>query len=663
MVNISTKKSPRTLLFANYSAIEPLGLLHLAGLARDEGWERKIYMVRDNNFSELNDLVKDFKPDIVGSNTYTGWHNQSGEALKRIKQDNPGIKTVMGGPYPTYSPEKALGFVDFAVMSEGFGAFRSILNGGAKPGILNTPNITREEVERLKLEDPFDHPDRIFPHPDRETFYKDYPQHAKSKVKSIITMTGCPYSCTYCYNSSTPSDINVPPEIAKKLEESLGVGGRLFAQNVRRMDSIIREGREVAEKWPTDVFYCQDDVLGFDIKPGGMLEQLAERWPTEVGIPLHGQMRFEMTKGPGGDRRLGLLKKAGLFGLTLAIESADQYVRTEILDRRMKDQLVTDGVKKIIDSYGIKLRTEQISALPTGATSQPTPMNLDSDIALLKYNIDLMENTENGSENMMAWASTFAPYIGTKLGNYSLDLGFYEDKWNGDVPDTFFDHSVLRFLKDWIGPEMAQTRGKYESAKALLERNLGSANRTQVEGFLELEREYNEACQRLKEDDSAWLSPSENEIYRRQNGEFRKKFNYFFYVPEGDKLARNYVTNMNEPYSYKRLGQETEQHLREVAPKSERAQAMLQNIQRLRTIGQEMAQNPGEEKLMNELAPYFGSIPTGEGSMKRYLSYARNKGYTAGTLSDATRHGLYEDLLYSNTGRKEKDLLQPIEAC
>ena len=54
-------------------------------------------------------------------------------------------------------------------MSEGFGALRKILSGTAKPGIL-----PMQEAER-------------FPHPDRKTFYEDYPGHGKSPIKSIIT--------------------------------------------------------------------------------------------------------------------------------------------------------------------------------------------------------------------------------------------------------------------------------------------------------------------------------------------------------------------------------------------------------------------------------------------------------------------------------------------
>ena len=67
-----------------------------------------------------------------------------------------------------------------------------------------------------------------FPLPDRKEHYAQSPIHKKSKIKSIIGTTGCPYKCTYCYNSSTPADLNLTPEQANILGSLMGTGGRLF---------------------------------------------------------------------------------------------------------------------------------------------------------------------------------------------------------------------------------------------------------------------------------------------------------------------------------------------------------------------------------------------------------------------------------------------------
>ncbi len=182
----------RILFGASYSVIEPLGLLHLGGLARDEGWDRNYFLVRDHNYEEFFRVVREFKPDLVGFNVYTGNHLQLHDAFRRLKKDKPAITTVVGGSHPTYFPQESLQTADFVVMSEGFGALRKILRGELEKGIHPMNGVER------------------FPHPDRATFYSFYTEHAKSRIKSFITMTGCPYKCTYCYNSSEPADIAAP---------------------------------------------------------------------------------------------------------------------------------------------------------------------------------------------------------------------------------------------------------------------------------------------------------------------------------------------------------------------------------------------------------------------------------------------------------------------
>ena len=302
-------KAKRVLFGGAYSVIEPLGLLHLAGLARDLGWERRMVLVKNHDFEPLYERVREFKPDIVGFNIYTGNHLQTFDAFQRIRKDFPRIKLMLGGPHATYFPVDAAAHADYVVMSEGFRSLQTILTGDPKPGIFPMRGAM------------------TFPSPDRSTFYADYPEHANSRIKSAITMTGCPYTCTYCYNSSTPDDIKdgLPPDVFAEMSQTKGMGGRLFPNNVRSVDDVIAECRDVVEHWPgTEVIYFQDDVHGFDVKPGGWMAQLAKRWTKEVGLPYHAQMRWEMANPlTEGRRRLDLLQEAGCFGLTLAIEAAD----------------------------------------------------------------------------------------------------------------------------------------------------------------------------------------------------------------------------------------------------------------------------------------------------------------------------------------------------
>ncbi|MDO8563637.1 MAG: cobalamin-dependent protein [Nanoarchaeota archaeon] len=584
----------RVLLAGAHSVIEPLGLLHLGGLARDMGWDRQFSLVREHDFGPFFEQVKEFKPDVVGFNAYTGNHLQTHEALKRLKKDHPSVQTVIGGPHATYFPSESLKFADFVVMSEGFGAFERILKGEVSPGIFPyiAPNKMKEEL-------PF-----RFPQPDRATFYAYSPEHATSDVKSIMGMTGCPYACFYCYNSSGISQIakNTPEEVMKEMLKTMNPKARLFPKNIRSVDDVVAEGLEVAEKWPTKLMYFQDDVHGFDTDV--WMTEFANKWRERVSLPYHAQMRWEMTDKDQGSKRLDKLVEAGCFGLTLAIEAADPHIRIEVLNRGMANELMFEGMKKVKER-GMKVRTEQITGLPYGATSKSSPINLDADLNLVKLNVDLRR--KSGGPDM-AWGSTFAPYIGTKLYEYCQRFGHYEAD-NSDVPDTFFKSSVLRFPKEWIGLKLEQLKG----------------------------------------DSKVWLDADELDKYRRQNAELRGYFNFFAAVPEGDKLARNYLTS-REPFGYERLGRETEEHLTRLAGNDAEARAMLD---RVKTLRDSIPQGNGNAGLMRDvayLAPMFASLPKGELALQRTIAYAGNNreedALKFHTLSTAVRHSFYEDILY-----------------
>ncbi len=568
----------RILLCASYSSIEPLGIMHLGGLARDAGWECSYHLVKRHDFSDFFQVVKDFEPDIVGFNVYTGNHLQLKEAFVRLKREHPGIMTIVGGPHPTYFPTEAIEFSDYVIMSEGFNSLRLILSGEASPGIMS-PKILES-----------------FPQPDRKGFYKNYPEHRDSPIKSVITMTGCPYTCTYCYNSSEVKDIKMAPD--SKFSFGEGFKGRLFPQNIRSVKDVVLEGQQIIENYPTEMVYIIDDVHGMDVK--NWLPEFSQEWKEKVSLPYHAQMRWEMTAHSSGEKRLDLLREAGCFGLTLAIEAANPIIREEVLSRAMKDETMFGGMRLLM-SKGFKVRTEQITGLPYGATSEPTPVNLEADLELVKLNVELKEKTGGPT---MAWASTFAPYKGTKLGAYCERFGHYNGD-NSDVPDTFFDRSVLSFPKEWVGESLQPT------------------------------------------DQDVWMGQCELERYREQNAELRRIFNFVTLIPQGHILAEKYLKS-DEPFSYERLGGEIMDHLFSLTS-DEDGMRLVHKLEALEDNIWHRNLNPDMEKDLQNLVAYFAVLPQEELAIDRIIDYTEKDGasrLTPQIFSDGIRHHLYDNVLY-----------------
>ncbi|MEK7613238.1 MAG: cobalamin-dependent protein [Patescibacteria group bacterium] len=380
----------RIILAARYYSIEPLGILYLAGLVRDAGWDCKVVLVNEFDFEPLYEAVRNWKPHMVGIQIWTGYHKPAFAACDTMR--NMGVTVAIGGPHATYFHDECARHADFVVKGGGFGILRELLAGRLAAG------VHFEKSGRTET----------FPIPDRDVVYDAYPELGKSPIKSIFASVGCPFFCTYCY--------------APAFNQMHGG----FLLTVRPVDDIIKEARDILARWPLHMVYFQDDIFGYNEQ---WLKEFAVKWKSQVGVPFHCQIRLELTQHDKGARRLDLFKEAGCTGITLAIESGNAFLRDHVLFRHMPDELILDGCRKIMDR-GMTLRTEQILAVPFSDTIT-----------------DLTTLDLNGKINpTMAWTSILAPYQGTDMGTIAHNFGLYRGN-NDDLAETFFDRSVLRHVR------------------------------------------------------------------------------------------------------------------------------------------------------------------------------------------------------------------------
>jgi anaerobic magnesium-protoporphyrin IX monomethyl ester cyclase len=424
---------------AKYETIEPLGLLHLSAIAKQEGFGSEIAFAKRTNsdgmdFSCIDDAVNRLKPDYLGFTIYTGSQNPVFDYVDKLRKKDKNLKIVLGGPHATYFPTDSLSHADYVVISEGFNSLRRVLRGEAKPGIVS---LKKQET---------------FPISDRENFYTKSSVHADSLIKSVITQTGCPYRCTYCYNTSSLKKIesSLSKDQLRSMSQILGRSGRLFPKAVRSVDDVVTEIRNIQKISPsTKMIFFQDDVFPSSVK---WMREFAKKYGKK-GLPYHAQMRFEKAdpKKEINKEKLKLMLDSGCNGLTFAIESADPLIRNEVLRRPMDNDLMFRALD-YVSSLGFRVRTEQMLGLPQGATTDETKVGLEADLETLKLNVELREQT--GLPNM-AWASIFTPYSGTVIYDYCVDHGFYDGS-DENVHLSFFDGSVLNFPKKWVGSDLTK---------------------------------------------------------------------------------------------------------------------------------------------------------------------------------------------------------------
>ena len=463
----------RIVLVARYNAIEPLGLLYLAGLIRDEDWECQIVLVHGDDFQPVYDIVQSWKPDVVGFQVWTGYHKAAFAACDTVKK--MGVPVVIGGPHATYFYDACAGHATWVVRGGGFGLLRKLLHGELPPGS-HFDVRGREEV---------------FPLPDRSLLYRFSPEHGQSPIKSIFGSVGCPMFCTYCYAPSF-NDMH---------------GG--FKLVVRDPRHIVEEAKAILKHWPLSMVYFQDDIFGFNKE---WLAKLSALWREEVGVPFHCQIRLELTRGDEGSRRLDLFRDAGCTGITVAIESGDAFIRDHVLFRHMPEELIIEGCRKILDR-GMTLRTEQILAVPFS--------NAESDLSTLRLNAVIRPT--------MAWTSILAPYAGTDMGTIVHRLGMYGGN-NDDLAESFFDSSVLRHVAGGtrdIGEIVARLQSGPRE-RVLLGLRAGDT----INGRTEILHDREGLVGHV-----SFLSPEENRQYARGVSRVQALFDWLTRVPEGDQIG------------------------------------------------------------------------------------------------------------------------------
>jgi radical SAM superfamily enzyme YgiQ (UPF0313 family) len=180
---------------------EPLALEYVAaGVANDH--EVRILDLRLEK--GLQDVLADFRPDVVGITSYTVHVNTVRSLFDEIKQWNPQVLTVVGGHHATVVPEDFLSpSVDLIVLGEGIFVFREIITrfeGGE--GFDGIPGIVFARGGSLVRTD---HPAAVdldaFPFPERKLtakYRKRYFSEWMKPLASIRTSKGCPYRCNFC---------------------------------------------------------------------------------------------------------------------------------------------------------------------------------------------------------------------------------------------------------------------------------------------------------------------------------------------------------------------------------------------------------------------------------------------------------------------------------
>jgi len=274
----------------------PLGILYIATMLRDEGFEVALLDQAAKGFT-IDETVKWIKkkdPDVVGFSTLASSGRTAAILAGEVKKENPEVKTVFGNYYATFNPERIMQkypWVDIIVRGEGEITTIELARGLKDRKSLKTVlGITFQEKGKVVStpERPLIKDVSALPFPDRELLDVEYHSEVAGAITApkgfttVLSSRGCPFKCRFCGCQRFARGVwrarsaeNTVEELS--LLQSMGYRQFLFVDdsftiNRKRVVEICRLMRKekIDLDWVCEgrVDYCSYDVMREMVKAG-----------------------------------------------------------------------------------------------------------------------------------------------------------------------------------------------------------------------------------------------------------------------------------------------------------------------------------------------------------------------------------------------------------
>jgi len=331
----------KILFIQNNGYHESLGIASLAGVLRSRGIVADLALLSHER--DVIDIVNKRSPDTIGFSCYTTNYKYYLGVAQKIK-DRFDIPIIMGGPHPTYYPEVITeDGIDIICRGEGEYALPELLQAlMQKTDYTSIKNLWIKKNGKIYKNDfgfLIDNLDSL-PLPDREIYYKKYNFLRDFPLKRFITGLGCPYYCSFCH---------------EPLYRSYLQGKGKFI----RRKSPLRVITEIENVWRIsrlESIHFSDDIFILD---KNWLREFANIYKSRINLRFTANIRFDSLD----DETARLLKNMGCAGVSIGLESGNEYLRNTVLKKNISDAAIINGAK-LLHQHRIKFLTYNMTALP-----------------------------------------------------------------------------------------------------------------------------------------------------------------------------------------------------------------------------------------------------------------------------------------------------------
>jgi radical SAM superfamily enzyme YgiQ (UPF0313 family) len=377
---------------------------------------KKLLVTHTDEYSHLWDEIASFKPRVVGFSVFSYQFRFVKEMAAGIKEQAPATVIVCGGPQPTIFPQALLetDVIDGFFIGESEVAFPEFLRrlGDGLP-YQDTDNfayVQNGTLVRNPLKPLIQDLD-ILPFSDKDDLYRQTliaSRHSSSGpggLASFLLTRGCPFLCAYCSNHA----------LAK-------VYGKTRNQlRFRSPESCIREIEEVIQRYGELVrmVSIMDDIFGPNRR---WRQEFCQKYKERINKRFQIMLRAEMAN----DELLAMLKEAGCGIVSFGVESGNEKLRTEVLNRRISNEKMIYAFD-LCRQYGLDTLAFNMIGLP-GETEEMV-------WETIRLNRRLQPT--------VSFVGHYLPLRGTELGDRCFREGWIDEQKMLEYDDSP-KHTILK---------------------------------------------------------------------------------------------------------------------------------------------------------------------------------------------------------------------------
>jgi len=374
-----------------------IGIASISAAAKAKGHETTLLCPWDFEPVEITKKMIDYKPDLVAISSVSGQFELTKKIISWLHMHFK-VPIVLGGIHATVAPEDAIetpGIIGICI-GEGDTAFVELISKLEKgEDYYHIPNFWFKDSEGNIIKNP---PRGVIKNldelafPDRSIFepYLDN----EDQIVEFMFSRGCIFQCRYCINHV--------------MHKIYGIAGYL---RVRSVDNCLQEIKSVVTKYkethngqvPKRLEF-HDDTFMLHRK---WFNEFCEKYAAEIGLPFACNGRVETMD----EEVVLLLKKANCVEVKIGLESGNEKIRKEVLNRQMSNEQIIK-VFDLCNKHG--LTTSSFNMIGVPGETEETIM----DTILLNRRI----------KPTVAGVSIFYPFKGTELYKTCLDNGYISER-------------------------------------------------------------------------------------------------------------------------------------------------------------------------------------------------------------------------------------------